>query len=251
MVLAIEHLKKHWLVLVVSFLLLGVIFNFNTIVYLITRDKNVGTNTRADALETRMFFAPASGNYKMGDLIAVSILLDSTKDAINAVEGEIVFPTDKLKIKSISTTGSINTFWIPVDPYFSTTTNTIIFSGGLPTPGFLGIAGNILTVVFQAKATGLIELALINTSVLANDGLGTAVAVPNQLASFSVVTPPTVLYPMEDLNHDKQVNLSDLSIFVSNWGTYNREADFNSDEIIDTKDLSILLSKLTILIPQE
>ena len=249
---AIEHLKKHWLVLVVCILLLGIVLNFNTIAYLLTRDKNVGVNIRADALETRMFFAPASGNYETGNLIAVSILLDSTKDVINAVEGEIVFPTDKLEIKSISTINSINTFWIPVSPHFSTSTNTIIFSGGLPTPGFLGIAGNILTVVFQAKASGPIELKLVNTSVLANDGLGTTVIVPNQLASFSIVTPLAVLYPTEDLNRDGKITLSDLSIFVNNWGTSrNKEADFNADGVINTKDLSILLSKLTLLVHQE
>lgn len=248
--LAVEHLKKHWLVLVVSFLALGIIFNFNTIAYLVIRDKNVEVNIRADALETRMFFAPASGVYKPGDLIAVSVLLDSTKSAINAMEGEIVFPTDKLEIKSISTKNSIDTFWIPVNPYFSTTTNTIIFAGGLPTPGFLGIAGNILTVVFRAKAAGSVELSLINTIVLANDGLGTTITVPNQLASFSIVKPPVISYPIEDINHDGKVNLSDMSILVGNWGVpLNKDTDLNADGIVNSQDLSILLSKLIVFIP--
>ncbi|MCR4275868.1 MAG: dockerin type I domain-containing protein [Candidatus Parcubacteria bacterium] len=250
--LAVEHLKKHWLALVVGFLLLLVIFNFNTIAYLLTRDKNVETTIRADALETRMYFSPASGVFKPNDLIAVSVLLDSTKDPINAVEGEIVFPTDKLEIKSISTKNSINTLWVPVNPHFSTTTNTIIFSGGLPTPGFLGIAGNILTVVFRAKTAGLITVSLINTHVLANDGLGTAVTVPSQLANFSIVTPPVVPYPAEDLNNDGKVDLSDLSIFIANWGIpKNKDMDLNADGAVDATDLSILLSKLVLLAPQE
>lgn len=252
MSLAVEHLKRHWLVLLVSFLLLGIIFNFNTIAYLLTRDKNIETTIRADTLETRMFFSPASGVYKPGDLIAVSILLDSTKSAINAMEGEIVFPTDKLEVKSISTKNSIDTFWIPVNPYFSTTTNTIIFAGGLPTPGFLGIAGNILTIVFRAKTAGLVELSLINTIVLANDGLGTAINVPNQLASFSIVTPAIVSYPIEDINHDGKINMFDLSILIGNWRVpHNKDADLNADGIVNSQDLSILLSKLTLLVPQE
>lgn len=246
--LAVEHLRKHWLILVVSFLLLLVVFNFNTIVYLLAPNKNLMTNIRADALETRMFFSPAGGVYKPGDFIAVSVLLDSTKSAVNAMEGEIIFPTDKLEVKSISTRDSIDTFWIPTNPYFSTTTNTILFSGGLPTPGFLGIAGNILTVVFQAKAAGPVELSLTNTSVLANDGLGTTVTVPNQLANFNIVTPPIVSYVAEDLNHDGKVDLSDLSVLIANWGIpRNKAADLNGDGVVDARDLSILLSKMIIL----
>ncbi|MCR4264453.1 MAG: dockerin type I domain-containing protein [Candidatus Roizmanbacteria bacterium] len=248
--LAVEHLKKHWLVLAISFLLLLVVFNFNTVAYLLTRDRNVETTIRADALETRMYFSPASGVFKPNDLIAVSVLLDSTKDPINAVAGEIVFPTDRLEIKSISTKNSINTLWVPVTPYFSTTTNTIIFSGGLPTPGFLGIAGNILTVVFRAKTAGLIELSLINTNVLANDGLGTAIIVPNQRANFSIVMPSVVSYPVEDLNNDGKVDLSDLSIFIAHWGiSKNKDMDLNADGAVDAIDLSILLSKLVLLAP--
>lgn len=250
--LAIEHLKKHWLVLAVFSILLGIILNFNTILYFLTSNKKSEVNILADVLQTRMFFSPADGNFKTGDLIAISVLLDSTKDAINTVAGEIVFPSDKLEIKSISTKNSINTFWIPADPYFSTSTNTIIFSGGLPTPGFLGIGGNIITVIFHVKMAGHVELKLINTTILANDGLGTAVTVPNQLANFNITTPMTISYSTEDLNRDAKVDLSDLSILVSNWGTVqNKDVDFNSDGVIDVKDVSILLSKLTILIPQK
>lgn len=247
--LAIEHLKKHWLSLVIGFFLLGIILNFNTIAYFVTRDKNVVENIQADALKTRMFFAPASGSFRTGDLIAISVRLDSTRTPINVVGGEIVFPVDKLEIKSISTKDSINTFWIPTDPHFSTTTNTIMFFGGLASPGFLGIGGNVLTVVFQAKVPGSIELSLTNTSILANDGLGTAVAVPSQLANFSVVTPPATTYLPEDLNQDGKVNLTDLSILISNWGIpQNKDTDLSGDGTVGTKDLSILLSKLTLLV---
>ena len=45
-----------------------------------------------------------------------------------------------------------------------------------------------------------------------------------------------------DLNYDNQVNIVDLSIFLSRWNTANSEADFNSDGTVNIVDFSIFLS---------
>jgi hypothetical protein len=45
-----------------------------------------------------------------------------------------------------------------------------------------------------------------------------------------------------DLNNDNIVNISDLSILLSSYGTNNANADINSDGIVGINDLSILLS---------
>jgi hypothetical protein len=45
-----------------------------------------------------------------------------------------------------------------------------------------------------------------------------------------------------DLNGDGVVNIFDLSILLSNWGTSNQNADLNNDGKVDIFDLSILLS---------
>lgn len=249
MSLTINHIKKHWLVIIIGLTIVGVIINFDTVVYLTTRSLTPKLKLQADVLESRMFFSPASGEYKTGDLIYVTVLFDSTKTAVNAVGGEIVFPTDKLDVKSISTENSINTIWMPDAPYFSTTTNTIIFSGGLQTPGFLGITGNVLTIVFQAKMAGPIDLKLVNTSAFANDGLGTTVAVLNQDARFNVTSQSAAAFQAEDLNHDGKIDLLDISILVGNWRIpRNKEADINADGVVDVKDFSILLSRLTSLV---
>jgi hypothetical protein len=46
-----------------------------------------------------------------------------------------------------------------------------------------------------------------------------------------------------DLNNDGKVNLSDLSILLSNYGKNVSQGDINNDGIINLSDLSILLSK--------
>jgi cell division protein FtsN len=45
-----------------------------------------------------------------------------------------------------------------------------------------------------------------------------------------------------DLNGDGVVNIFDLSILLSNWGTSNPDADINNDGTVNIFDLSILLS---------
>jgi len=45
-----------------------------------------------------------------------------------------------------------------------------------------------------------------------------------------------------DLNGDNNVNITDLSILLTNYGTSNAAADINSDGTVNILDLSILLS---------
>ena len=45
-----------------------------------------------------------------------------------------------------------------------------------------------------------------------------------------------------DLNNDNTVNITDMSILLSNYGTTNTTADINSDGTVNVLDLSILLS---------
>lgn len=45
-----------------------------------------------------------------------------------------------------------------------------------------------------------------------------------------------------DLNSDNTVNVTDLSILLSNYGTTNAAADINGDGVVNVLDLSVLLS---------
>lgn len=54
-----------------------------------------------------------------------------------------------------------------------------------------------------------------------------------------------VVVVVGDLNSDSRVNISDLSILISKWGTNSKPADINNDGIVNINDLSILLSHWT------
>ena len=56
-------------------------------------------------------------------------------------------------------------------------------------------------------------------------------------------TPPAApVRKTGDANNDSAVDLLDLSILATWWGTTNTDADFNSDGTVDLLDLSILAS---------
>lgn len=142
-----------------------------------------------------LYFRPISGNVSVGDIIQTDVLIDTKGVSINASEATVAFPVDLLDIVSVSKTGSIFTMWVQ-EPSFSNLNGTVSYSGGLPTPGFTGSAGKVISVVFRAKKTGSSSLYFSSASVLANDGMGTeliegtgkAIFTANQAAATSLQT---------------------------------------------------------------
>lgn len=60
--------------------------------------------------------------------------------------------------------------------------------------------------------------------------------------SPSPPTPPPQTPKLADINNDGAVNILDLSILLSNYGTSNTSADLNKDGAVNILDLSILLT---------
>jgi len=111
----------------------------------------------------------------LGEQFLVDIIIDS-EEPLNAIEGRLIFPADKLSVKEIRDGNSVINFW--VDPVRSCASNgvekpgSICFSGITP-GGFSGVNNRIFSVVFEAKNTGITSVVLQNTKALRNDGLGT------------------------------------------------------------------------------
>lgn len=61
------------------------------------------------------------------------------------------------------------------------------------------------------------------------------------------VVPPPPAIKIGDLNQDNQVNIFDVSIMLSKYGTNDTSADLNGDHIVDIFDLSLLLSNYVTL----
>jgi hypothetical protein len=130
-------------------------------------------------------FSPQSGTYFAGRSFSVSVLVSSPDQAMNAVQGEVSFPTDQLEVLSISQTNSVISLWVQ-NPTFSNQDGTIDFGGVSPNPGFQGNNGNIITIRFEAKDTGAASLSFVSGSVLANDGKGTNILTSMGSANLTI-----------------------------------------------------------------
>lgn len=137
-------------------------------------------------------FNPSSGDFTVGNIFTVSVLVNTQGKAINSAEAILNFPTDFLEVVSISKSASIFSLWVE-EPSFSNNAGTIFLTGGLPTPGFNGSAGNIISIVFRAKRAGSVSLIFSSAAVRANDGEGTNILTSSGNAQFSLgYTGPSV-----------------------------------------------------------
>ncbi len=182
-----------------------------------------------------MYFSPSSKNVNVGDIIKVSVLLNTESEAVNNAEANINFPSDKLEIVSI-TKGSVFSLWVE-EPSFSNGVGTASFNGGIPTPGYEGSGGNLVSITFRAKKSGTASIYFASGAVRANDGLGTNVLRGLGQAQFTLVdkaaaptettppkeTPPSTETKPESTNVASPVVSTNytVSLFDLNISIYN------------------------------
>jgi hypothetical protein len=121
-----------------------------------------------------LYFSPSSITRSEGQTFSATLRVNTEGQAINAAQGSVVFDTSKLEVISLSKTGSIFNLWTQ-DPTFSNAEGSADFEGGLPSPGYSGSSGLILTITFRVKpgTQGSTEASLVSGAILANDGEGT------------------------------------------------------------------------------
>lgn len=164
------------------FFLPAVIFAFFTI------------SKTAEANAATIYFSPSSGNFTVGNILTTSVFVNTQEQAINNTDAVLNFPAALLEVVSVSKSGSIFSLWVE-EPNFSNSAGTVSFNGGLPTPGYTGTAGKVVSIVFRVKAAGSASLIFSSAAVRANDGYGTDVLQGRGQAQFTLKatdTPPAV-----------------------------------------------------------
>ena len=128
--------------------------------------------------------SPSSASLSVGGSKTISIIVASSDQAMNASQGVVSFPTDKLQVTGLSKAGLFS-YWTQ-EPAYSNSSGTISFGGGLPTPGYKGSGRSILNVTFKAKAVGTAKISFTSGSVLANDGEGTNIIKTYGSSTFTI-----------------------------------------------------------------
>jgi hypothetical protein len=120
------------------------------------------------------YVLPSFRIYRAGEKFSLDIMIDVEGACINAAQAIIYFPSQKLQVVEISTTDSMFSFWIQ-GPDWSNEKGEISFVGGLPSPGFMGKGGKVMTITFKALSSGQAEVSFGQERILANEPEGTDV----------------------------------------------------------------------------
>ncbi len=136
------------------------------------------------------------GTYKVGSTFSVTLYVSSADQPMNAASGTISFSKNTIEAISASRSGSIFSFWAK-EPSVSNTSGTVSFAGIVPSPGYKGSGGKILTISFRAKAPGTARVSLSAGSVLANDGNGTNIYTGGGSSSFTIAAADPKPKPQE------------------------------------------------------
>lgn len=129
-----------------------------------------------------------------------------------------------LRITS-NTTSSVSLAWD------ASTDNVVVTGYRLSRDGQVVSSANSTTYIDNNVTAG----QSYTYTVLAFDAAG------NNSPSVSLNVTVRVPKP-GDVNNDDRVDIMDLSIMLSNWGTSNAACDLNKNGVVDVYDLSILLS---------
>ena len=110
-----------------------------------------------------LYVTPSSGNYDVGNLIHVSVMIDTKGETINAVKATLGF-NENLEVRSISKSGSIFGLWIE-DPSYDNSLRTITFGGAGAGTTYKGSAGKIISITFEAEKAGKGTISFSSSSV--------------------------------------------------------------------------------------
>jgi len=134
------------------------------------------------AQAAEVFFDREKNTMAANQQFELPLYLDTEDQPINAFEGEIIFPSNLLKVKEIRYHDSFINFWIEQP---SVQNNKINFSGIIP-GGYLGNKSLVLSVIFEALEIGQGEISFDNLRVLLNDGAGTDTIVRSSIWNFEI-----------------------------------------------------------------
>ncbi len=163
---------------------------------------------------SEIFFRTKNVEVGLNSKIEVKVYLNSADELVNAVESEIIFPSDFFDLDGFYTGGSVLSLWVG-EPTLSSS-DTVSFAGIVP-GGFNDANGYLFSMILTAKKDGVAVISANNERILLNDGLGSPslvtkssltlnvnnLSVPQDFVPLADATPPDSFEPK--ISKDNQI----------------------------------------------
>ncbi|MFH1714025.1 MAG: hypothetical protein ABH831_00260 [Candidatus Nealsonbacteria bacterium] len=116
------------------------------------------------AQSATIYFSPSTGSFTVGETFSVKVMVNTAGEAVNVVGAYFSYPTDKVDVLSVDTSGSELTIWAEKEAV----NGQVKLAGGLPTPGISGIK-KVASISFKVKASGSLNLQFSGDSAVITD----------------------------------------------------------------------------------
>lgn len=144
----------------------------------------------AAASGASLYLSPNSGTFSVGSTFDISVFVNTGSEEVNTIEARLKFDPKKIQIVNPAAGKSFINVWI-AQPSYSNVAGTIIFQGGVPSPGIKTSSGLVSTVTFRAISPGQTSIEFLDSSkVLLNDGKGTDVLTSKPKGTYEITVPP-------------------------------------------------------------
>lgn len=132
-----------------------------------------------------LFLEQSEPAITIGDEFLIKLFLNTNDNSVNAGQIKLLFSQDGLEVRQVNPSNSIFSLWAK-EPNINNESGEINFTGGLPSPGFIGDRGLMLEALLKAKAVGDFQIKTNSSNILKNDGLGTKLRVLEANKTISV-----------------------------------------------------------------
>ncbi len=192
------------------------------------------------AKASTVYIIPQYQNIYEGDTFLADVQIDTEQESINALEGTVIFPENKLAAIDIIKGDSIIGLWIK-EPNYSSKKGEISFAGGMP-KGFSG-QGSLFKIIFKVSDGGGSTAEVFikdNLRVLLNDGKATAAKVKFLSGSYRIVGRSAGLPAVSSSSHpdsDKWHNNDTLRLHWALKDNSEYSYILSLDSVVETDEI--------------